>query len=343
MASPKDRVHALREQASNRPHEVNLSDIEALASADDTYVQTEALHALVDVIDARPADALDLLTLVTMKFTHGENLVQCAALYCLSDLAAEYPRQVTPVADDVVALLDPSTAESLLEGAIPYVASVAETGPKAVRDAAPKLAALLQAGTVCESEAVLGLARIAEPYPEAVTPATTELLSYLDSDATIDRVVVLAAVGYVSKQYPMVAEESIPTVVELLDAENYRVRANAAGLLAELTNDYPDRMVPDIPRFVELLDDDDEKARYNATSILAGLAKTHPEQVRSAVEGLVEMLDEEFQYSRSNACWALGRIRAPEAREKLQIVAQSDPKNEVRETAERALEQIGRE
>ena len=288
-----NRASNLRDEASTSPDSVDIEEIGELINVDDPDVQRHALHALIDVINARPGDALDFLPVLTSRLKNDDILVRCVALYCFADLAETYPRQVTPVADEVVRLLETDTDQGVLEGAIPYVAAVADGDPQSVIDSVPKLTALLQVGTPCEQDAVIALTRIAKVYPESILPVTTELLSYVDKSGSTNRIAALAALGFVAKEYPYVAESAISTVIDLLDADPYRLRANAGGLLADLTDEYPEAIQPAVPRVIELLDDEDEKVRYNATSILAKMAKAYPETVETAVDSLIDALNEE--------------------------------------------------
>ncbi|WP_435320287.1 HEAT repeat domain-containing protein [Haloarchaeobius sp. TZWSO28] len=333
------RAKELRSDAKSDPEGVDIEILDHLVRSENPDVQREALLALDTLIEDRPGDALDLLPFLTDLLQIDEVMIQAGALSCLSSLAEPYPRQVTPAAGAIVELLDTGD-EEILDGALAYIAAVADAEPGAVVDAVPRIAAVLQSGTPRDHDAVVALTRIAKRYPEAVLPATTELLSYLTDDDSGSRVAALAGLGYIAKEYPNVAESSILTLTRLLDADAYRVRANAAGLLADLADEYPESVRPAVPRTVELLDDDDEKARYNATSILARIAKEYPEDIEPAIDPLIATLDDEFSYSRSNACWALGYLRADSAREALESLEQSDPDEEVRNTAEWALGQL---
>lgn len=340
MTSTFNRAKDLRGAAGNAPDSVDFAEVRALIEADDSNAQREALLALDSLIESRPGDALDLLPVLASLLESDDILVRVATLACLSSLAETYPQQVTIVADRVVELIGPNADDGILEGAIPYITAVSDTEPHAVLDAIPRLAALLQTNCPCEQDTILALTRIAKVYPNSVVPVAGELLTYVESEDSENRVEALAAVGQVSKEHPEVAESSVPTLIELLDADSPYLRTNAAGLLAELANEYPQPLIPVVPRFIELLNDTDEKARYNATSILARIASAYPEDVQAAVDALIDALNEEIAYSRSNACWALGRLEATEARDALENLQHSDPDSQVRDAAGWALEQL---
>lgn len=337
---PIDRANELREEVSTAPKRVDVEAIGDLVQTDGPTVQQTALRALNDVVETRPEDVLDLLPVLTPRLESDDHTVRCETLYCLAELANQYPRQLTPVADDVIDFLDAEADEEVLMGTIPYIVAVAEVEPRAVVDTVPKLAALLQADIEFKGKVVDALLMIAKVYPESVLPVASELVSYIEPENSVNQVAALAAVGHIAKEYPNAAESALPTVIELLDAEAYRVRANAAGLLAELADQYPESVRSAVPRVIDLLDDEDEKVRYNATSILAHVAKAYPDDVEAATEPLIDALDEEFSYSRLNACWALGYLEAMQARDALESVRHSDQNEEVRDAAEQALQRI---
>jgi len=177
-----------------------------------------------------------------------------------------------------------------------------------------------------------------------VAPAVDGLIAHLDADTatSASRVGTLAAVGYVSKDFPEAASTAIPALIDLLDVEADRVRANAAGTLADLADEYPAEVIAAADRVVALLTDPTENARYNATAMLARLAETAPDWVRAAgaVPPLIEVLDDEFEYTRSNACWALGRLEATDAWDELAARRRDDVGEAVRESAAWALSRL---
>lgn len=336
-----DRARTLHRRAKTDPETVDLEEVDRLVGAGEADARMAALRSLDEIAAHRPAEVLDLLPTLTDRLGSDELLVRTGAIHCLATLADAHPRKATPAADRVVRLLDPETDEGVLEGAIPFVAAVAEADPGTVLDAVPKLAGLFRSEAPHEEETLVALAHIAASYPESVLPVTGELLTYVEADDSSHRVAAIAALGTVAKEYPNVARPLIPTLGDLLHADPHKLRANAAGLLAELCDEYPAAVRPVGDRAIELLGDEDEKIRYNATSILARLAEVYPDELAPAVEPLVGALDEDFPYTRSNACWALGHLAADSALEALEELERSDPEPEVRTAAGWALGRLG--
>ncbi len=302
--------------------------------------QRLALLRLARAAETNPGTCLSAIPVLATQLGVSEPGVQAEALTALAHIANEHPEHVTPVAEDVISFLTPTTDWELLADAISIVAAIADHDPSAVVDAVPKLAALLQDGSPADATAITALQRIAASYPDAVAPITPQLLTYVEDGDDTQRIGALAVLGMLSKQYPHVAEDTIPTAIELLDATHYKLRANAAGLLADLASEYPTDIRSAVPQATDLLHDDDEKARYNATSILAHIAKTHPDAIEEATEPLVDALDDDFSWTRSNACWALGYIEAEHAVEQLEHLKQHDPEQEVQDAAAFAVHNI---
>lgn len=335
-----EQAISLRNEAQSDAATADTDEIRDVLEADDPDARRHALSALQHVSDEDPDAALDALPQLASQIESEHQEIRALAVACLSTLADEFPRRVTPVADDVVDVLDLDAPDVVLTNAISFVAAVAAVEPRAVLDAVPKLAALLEQDPGRERDAVVAIQRIAKAQPASVLPVVPELLSHVEDDESNFRVTTLGALGYISKDYPNVAESAIPTLVELLDADADRLRANAAGLLAELADEYPADVRTAVPRAIELLEDEDEKARYNATSILARVAKADPDAVEPATDSLVDVLSDDFDYTRFNACWALGYLEAQEAREALEAAERTDPHEEVRQAAGWALQQL---
>jgi len=299
-----------------------------------------ALFGLAELAEDSPEACLDAVPILAERLHGTEPDIRAVTLDILATVADAYPEYLTPAAEDVLAVLDPGTEPGVLGDAIGVVAAIADHEPKAVVDAAPTLAAVLQEGTAAESPAMRALYRIGTEYPDAVVPAASKLVQYVEHSEESERVGAIAVLGAISKEYPNVAESTIPVASGLLDAEDDRLRANAAGLLADLAGEYSDQVVSVVPRAIELLDDPDEKARYNATSILSRVAKRRPADVEPAIDPLVSVLNDDFPHSRANACWALGYVGADRALEQLEALERSDPSEEVQHAAAFAVDEI---
>lgn len=310
------------------------------ARSDDKRTQRHALYGLAELATDHPDLCLDAVPALTDTLESSDPDLRAMALEALTGLADASPDTVTPVADDVVELLDANEDPRVVPDAVEFVATLATRTPSAVIDAAPKLAVLLEDDTQAQSRVIVALKRISETYPDAVVPAASALQDYVTDGDSDQRIAALAVLGMIAKEYPDIAESMIGTTTDLLTVDSDRLRANAAGLLADLADTYPEQIKGVVPEAIELLDDPDKKARHNATSILARIAKTYPEEVTPAIDPLRTSLNDDFTSARANACWALGYLEAEQALEDLETLATSDPSEEVRDAAEFAVSEI---
>lgn len=343
LADDRDIAADLRETAATDPERVDVDRLRACLDRSAPAVRRDALAAVARLAESRPGDVLDLLPLLADALGDEDADARRHAATAIDHVADAHPHHMTPIAADIVLALDDAD-EHVVTPAARTVAAVAEVEPGTVQDAVPKLSSLLETDHVPAVTIVSGLARIAKAHPSNVAPAVDALVTHLDADraTTESRMGALAAVGYVSKDYPDTAATAIPALIDLLEVDADRLRANAAGTLADLADEYPAEVLPATDQIVALLADPDENARYNATAILARLAETAPERVRAAgaVSPLTDVLDDEFEYTRSNACWALGRLDATEAWDELAARRRDDSSEEVQESAAWALSQL---
>jgi len=292
------------------------------------------------VVDDRLEDCLDALPTLSSALDADVLDIRAAALTILARLGENQPEQVTPIASDVVPLLDPALDDRLHPDAARLVATIADHDPQAVLDAVPPLAAILEESPSAEQHTLVALNWIAAAHPDAVTPVASQLIEYLNDETLSHRVGAIAVLGQITRAYSNVAEETIPTAIDLLNVDHDQLRTNAAGLLADLADEYPDQVRLTVSRAIELLEDSDERAHCNATSILARVVREHPESVEGTTDPLIDMLDDDFPHSRANACWALGYIEANEALDELRERARADSDKEVQAVAETAVQNI---
>ena len=335
-----DYGHSTLKPVSDRIEEEQYDKFFEDLQADPIRDQRVALYGLTKLADEDVTACLDAVPLVASQLQSPKLDVQAAALDVLVIVADSHPDEVTPAATEVVSIVAETSEPHIRKRAIQYIAKVADRSPATVMDAAPTLAGLLSDDPPAKSTVLLALRRIAEVYPDAVAPAASDLLDYVETGDGTARINAIAVVGMIAKKYPDVAESTIPVATHLLTAERHKLRANAAGLLADLAAEFPEQISSSVPQVIELLDDDDEKVRYNATSILARVAKDDPSLVEPATDHLIESLDEEFPYTRANVSWALGYIEAEQSLSALETLAKNDPNDEVRDAASYAISEI---
>ena len=301
-----------------------------------------ALAQLALLAESDQGACLDIIPTLVSPLEGADPAVQAEIVGILDHVADEDPDTLTGIVSKILPLLEPTRHPDLQTEVLSVLATVADHDALAVVDAAPKLAVLLEDEEEAENErqVLLVLMRIAEVHPDAVVPVAPELIWYADEGTPQQQVGALAALGYVAKAYPYVAEQTILTAKSLLAAENDKLRTNAAGLLADLATQHADDLRNVVPQAIDLLDDTGEKAQYNATSLLARVADEQPDAAEAATEGLIDVLDADMAYTRANACCALGYMKAESALEDLETLAADDPNEEVRQVASHVINLI---
>lgn len=338
------RAKYLEDLVRREPAAADMQELAALVQSEEGDARTGALTALGLLVPHRADDVATLVPLLADTLDSDHILTQFGGLSCLAVLAEHGHEAVLPYAGDVIALLDSGADEGILEEAISYVAAVAETHPEDVREAAPKLAALLPTEPPHERKLLNALLRIVEADPEAVEPAAPTLREYVADESSQYRAHGLYALGHMAKASPAAAKESIPTLVDLLDSPDDHVRANAAGVLADLSEAYPGKLVHACSRVADLAaakSDEKGHAQHNATYLLSQVAKQYPGAVEPTVDALIAALESDRSDTRFNACRALGYVGAETVVEPLEQRRDGDSDTDVQRIAGWALGQIG--
>lgn len=307
--------------STGKPRRVALAHLAKMAAtAPDAC--TAAVEPMVDLLD------------------HSPPAVQGEALNVLTEIGKSDPELTRAGVDPAVTLVDSSTHPLLRNEALQFLAVFATHDPTAVTAAVPDLAVLLQDESTETDTTARILASIGGSQPDALVDVVPKLELFLETERETAHVWILTAIGQLSKEHPNMTVEVVPTAGELLSADEVPLRSNAAGVLADIADEYPTEVKPWVPDAIELMEDSDKQVRYNATSILARVAAEHPDTVRPATEQLLAVLDDELDNTRFNACWALERINATSALERLREVAATDSDGDVRSVAQLAVDNL---
>mgnify|MGYP000462191182 CR=1 FL=1 len=317
-----------------------LDDVLTRIESGDVKTRRLALAELAELAAAYPGDSVPAAELLIELLDDAAPAVQGEALGILANLSDEHPDAVRPAVEPVISLFSNDVHPLLRNETLQFLATFAEHDPERLTEAVPQLAASLHDDAIDPDPVARILLSIAQSEPDALLPVVPKLELFLETEPQSAHKWLLGAVGYLSKAHPGIAEEMIPIAAELIESEDTVLRANAAGVLADLADEYPTEVKPIVPDAIELLQDDEEQARYNASSILARVANAHPDAVKPATEHLLAVLDDELADTRFNACWALKRIDATAAIEKLSEIVATDPDEDVRDVAQMAIDSI---
>ena len=299
-----------------------------------------ALVELADLAAAHPDESIPAAEPMCTLLDDAVPAVQGEALGILTNIADADPEAVRPAVDAAIDRLSDGTHELLQNEALHFLKAFADHDVEPLTEAVPRLATLLHDDAIDSEVITQLLLSISQSNPDALLPVVPKLERYLETEPQPAHTWLLAAVGYLSKTHPGIAKETIPIEADLDHAEPTVLRANAAGVLADLADEYPTEVKPVAPRAIEFLEDENDHVRYNASSILARVAEAHPDAVEPAIDSLLNILDDEMADTRFNACWALKRIDATPAVEKLTEVAAADPDEDVRDVAQSAIDSI---
>jgi hypothetical protein len=119
-------------------------------------------------------------------------------------------------------------------------------------------------------------------------------------------------------------------------------KLDIAFALLELNGYRIDGLEPMIPALKDLFSGTLQRALGDKQHRIRGMAASHlgALQDRSVVPLLIKALEDDHAYVRSCAALGLGRLRAAETRERLQVVMEQDWDQTVRSRAKEALERM---
>lgn len=340
--TPAERVSGFVGLARFAPERVPLAGLVVALGSDDRAVREPALRALDTLADARPNDCVAALP--TLRELLGTPRHATDALEVVATIADERPRDVAPLAEDIVAHLTGDDTERRGVAAR-CLSSVADHDAADVADAVPALEALVADRGDGWPYAVHALNRVAAEHPERVRPAVPTLTEIVGDESASTNVLLNAtgALGRVCSEYPEAGLDGLEAVLALLTADDHRVRANAAGVLSDIALGPVGALVPHVDALTPLLGADDEYLLTNATAALSRVAEVEPGAVAHLTDRFVDLLASDHELVRVNACWALGYLAAESATDALEDRRLHDDSEQVRNRAAWALVEIGTE
>ena len=342
--TPAEEATGLRRLADAQPDAVRVSSLLGLLDRedDDSRRERDAVRALCRVATVRPADCTPAVPILRSLLAREELPARADVLATLRAIGDADPGAIAPLTDDLVPYLD-SNLVSVRREATRCLAAIAGGFPDDAVDAVPALARVIEDGADGRQYAVYALSRIAREYPAAVKPVARTLGDVVLDDSLSDgvRSNATAGLGRIVGEYPSVAVEFVDEVAALFDADNPKLRNNAIALIGDVATVHTDVVEPYVGEIVPLLTVEDTYTRINASAALSRVAEDFPDAVEHVTPTFVELLSDEHPLVRKNACWALGHLRAREARSDLEDRAHGDENADVRTRASWALRRIG--
>lgn len=336
---PIEEARGVRRLAEGNPHRVSLPKLLPLLEGDDAGPRREALKALEAVAAVRPADCRPAIPVLQAWLDGGSRYATRTALAVLRRIGEDAACEIAPVSDELKPFLRAESGRVRRE-ATRCIAAIAAADASAVVDATPDLATIVADRTAGLSDAVHALSRLSREYPDRVRPAGSDLGEIVCDESLSEgtRLNATAALGQIVEEFPSVGLEVVDDVVPLLESENHKLRNNAVGLLGAVAIVHSDAVEPYTDAIGEVMLVDDPNTRAHATAALSRVAEDFPEAVAHLTPRLQTCLADDAAQVRENACWALGYIRADEARAQLAETARSDEDEGVRRRAAWAVD-----
>lgn len=186
---------------------------------------------------------------------------------------------------------------------------LADTHPDRCLDLIPVLTThVAESEPGLRAEALTALAHIAEAYPEQVTPAADDVLSFLEPET--DPTQLAATIRYVSAiadHDPGAVVDAVPKLAAVLQ-EGSPADASAITPLQRLATTYPDAVVPITQQLLTAIEDGDNKLRIGAIAVLGNVAKEYPHVAEETIPVAIELLDADHYMLRGNAAGLLAEL-----------------------------------
>lgn len=192
------------------------------------------------------------------------------------------------------------------------LSKVAEDDPEACLDAIPVLTSQLEASEIdIRASALDILARLAQAYPEQVTPATDTVCPFLEGDRH-ERLRTAAAqfVAAIADHDPTAVVDAVPTLVALLaeTEEETPATSDALTALQRIGGAYPDAVIPAVPELRTYLEDGSVNQRVGAIGIIGVISVEYPNISEDLLPTISELVDAEHHMVRANAVGLLSEI-----------------------------------
>jgi hypothetical protein len=218
---------------------------------------------------------------------------------------------------------------------------IAEIYPARIIDIVPVLATTVESGTVeTHKWIVYALSSVADEYPEELMPALGTLVDTIESEEETVRTNALSTIGQIADSYPDAAAPLTSQLADLLETDDEKCRANAVGLLADIATTHPESVVEYAPEIANCLNAADDKSRLNASIALLRAGEADPRAIRNEASQLETALADSQAAVRANACTLIANAGATDTIDRLEDVAATDPDDDVRERANRAINRL---
>jgi hypothetical protein len=311
-----------------------------------TPVREQALASVTAVLrddgDRIPDNDIELV----VGWLHSDDIDADVALSFLGTALDSRSDSVPDtVLDEIETILTdrPSlfTDEATASPAAKCAGLIAEIDPARIIDIVPVLATTVESGTVeTHKWIVYALSSVADEYPEELMPALGTLVDTIESEEETVRTNALSTIGQIADSYPDAAAPLTSQLADLLETDDEKCRANAVGLLADIATTHPESVVEYAPEIANCLNAADDQSRLNASIALLRAGEADPWAIRNEASQLETALADSQAGVRAIACTLIANAGATDTIDRLEAVAATDPDDDVRERANRAINRL---
>jgi hypothetical protein len=335
-----------------------------MAASDSVPLRNFAIAGLAELAEEQPAAVRGVMPALADHLDSPYSNERRGAVGIAAAVSREHPEELTAAVPDLVDALAPRTdrenpAETIAEQFASDVADPADSrhGAETERVGERVLPAAVAEPYKQEREAEYGetvrhgfqqeqaavaIANVASHDPESVLSHRSTLQDVLEADTTAEtRRTTLDALYALAEHDPEAILPGSEAVADQLAVESDATRATAArvlALLGEVDIGRVAEVVTDVvPSVVELLGADEPWIRGAAATLLAYVAEVDPGCLCPGVEEVIELLDDDAMFVRGSAVACLRYLESEAARAALRETATSDPDEQIRRLASRAL------
>ncbi|PSP76387.1 hypothetical protein BRC81_12205 [Halobacteriales archaeon QS_1_68_20] len=317
------------ELATRATEDPSSVDLETVFEALDGRAGATALEAVASGAPGRLAAHTETLG----DLLRGDDArARRATLVAVREAARSDPDGLRPLVEPLrEGLRDPSPDEARLTGKT--LGALLDRDSPELRETIDDLLADLRAdpdGARSHAFVALGSA-----FPAEAADALEPIL--IASDPAVVRS-GLQALASISEVDPEAAAEVAPEVGAYLDGHGATARF-AAEVLANVAVADPTAVEDRVDDLADSLQASDAPTRREAAGIVCSLARATPDAVAPLVPTLIDRLTDPDRIVRRDACYALGVVRAADAREAIEAL-EADASPELSAVAERALARI---
>lgn len=337
-------IDAYDEATSARPEaaETAATALESDLRAESAETRRRAALTAAVLVDRDPSAFASVVPALDTVAADPSEPGRDPAAAALGGLAIERPAAVAPAAETLLSVAHSrieTSDDPAVERVLPETTAPGETGGPVGPER--------QRRDEVRVRSVAGLTRIAAERPEAVRDHAPRVAALLADDHHLVRAGACEVLESVAAAFPDAVEPFATDLADRVAADTqHPVPWRAADALNAVGRSFPgsvgEAVAPVADELGSFLDARDPGIRGVGVGLLTYAAEASPSSVASLAPTVRERLDDDRVPIRANAALVLGLIDATDAREDLERLAAEDSDEHVRAVARRSLERFRR-